>query len=129
MENQEVTSGEAGLKTSLEGNSQSTLLYNKVTNPSKLSENKLGGTVPMRTITLCGNSAIENQQDGLVHRLTDVEFQARRDKGLCFRCDEKYYAGHRCKVREKRELRTLVVQENGELEVFEEGDCEETKVI
>ncbi|KAA0056408.1 putative polyketide hydroxylase [Cucumis melo var. makuwa] len=80
------------------------------------SENKLGGTVPMRTITLCGNSAIENQQDGLVHRLTDVEFQARRDKGLCFRCDEKYYAGHRCKVREKRELRTLVVQENGELE-------------
>lgn len=36
------------------------------------------------------------------------------DKGLCFRCDEKYYAEHRCKVKEKREFRMLAVKENGE---------------
>ena len=48
-----------------------------------------------------------------MHRLTDAEFQTMRDKGLCFCCNEKYYAGHRCNVREKRELRTLVLRENG----------------
>ena len=48
----------------------------------------------------------------------------------CFRCNEKYYAGHRCNVREKRELRTFVVRENGEeLEVFKEEDCKETMAI
>lgn len=26
--------------------------------------------------------------------------QARRDKGLCYRCDEKYSPGHRCKNKE-----------------------------
>ena len=27
-------------------------------------------------------------------RLTDAEFQVRRDKGLCFHCDEKFSPGH-----------------------------------
>ena len=29
--------------------------------------------------------------------LTEAEVQARREKGLCFHCDEKYTLGHHCK--------------------------------
>ena len=35
--------------------------------------------------------------------------------------EEKYHAEHRCKTKEQKELRTLVVKENGEeLEIVEE---------
>ncbi|KAA0051026.1 transposon Tf2-1 polyprotein isoform X1 [Cucumis melo var. makuwa] len=60
VENRGVTRREAGLKMNCRGKSPSTLPYNKVTNPSNLSENKSGGMVPMRTITLRGATAIEN---------------------------------------------------------------------
>lgn len=42
-------------------------------------------------------------------RLSEAEYQAKRAKGLCFRCDEKFTIGHRCKNRETRELRVLLV--------------------
>ena len=29
-----------------------------------------------------------------------AEIQAKREKGLCFRCSEKYTAGHRCKSKQ-----------------------------
>nr|KYP38435.1 hypothetical protein KK1_040315 [Cajanus cajan] len=32
-----------------------------------------------------------------IKRLTEAEMQARRDKNLCFNCDERYSRGHRCK--------------------------------
>ncbi|CAA0811134.1 Unknown protein, partial [Striga hermonthica] len=32
-----------------------------------------------------------------VKRLTEDEMARRREKGLCFRCEEKYTPGHRCK--------------------------------
>ena len=41
--------------------------------------------------------------------LPDAEFQARKKKGLCFRCNEKYSADHKCKIKELRELRMFVV--------------------
>jgi hypothetical protein len=31
------------------------------------------------------------------HRLSLAEMQDRRDKGLCFNCDDKFVPGHRCK--------------------------------
>ncbi|WVZ13294.1 hypothetical protein V8G54_017824 [Vigna mungo] len=31
--------------------------------------------------------------------LSDLEMQNRRDRGLCYNCDEKYNPGHRCKSR------------------------------
>lgn len=53
-------------------------------------------------------------------RLSDVKFQARKEKGLCFKCEEKFTVGHKCKA---RELRAMVVQADGkELEIIEEGD-------
>lgn len=36
--------------------------------------------------------------------LTDAEAKEKHNKGLYFRCDEKYFWGHKCKLKEKREL-------------------------
>ncbi|KAA0041482.1 Beta-galactosidase [Cucumis melo var. makuwa] len=75
----------------------------------------------MRTITLREVATGDNRREGPTKRLSDAEFQARREKGLCFRCGEKYFAGHRCKSKEHKELRMLVVREGGEeLEIVEE---------
>lgn len=75
----------------------------------------------MRTITLRGVAVGENRQEGLVKQLFDAEFQARKENELCFRCDEKYNFGHKCKAKEQRELRMFVVRENNkEVEVIED---------
>ena len=44
----------------------------------------------------------------VVRRPTDAEIQQRREKGLCYRCDEIHSSRHRCK---RRELNVLIVQE------------------
>lgn len=43
---------------------------------------------------------------GMRH-LSDKELQEKRSKGLCFKCDEKWYMGHRCK---RRELSVLLIE-------------------
>lgn len=48
---------------------------------------------------------------GEMRRLSDRELQEKRSKGLCFRCDEKWSMGHKCK---KRELSVLVIDEGEE---------------
>ncbi|XP_074323394.1 uncharacterized protein LOC141660315 [Apium graveolens] len=48
---------------------------------------------------------------GEMRRLTDRELQEKRAKGLCFKCDEKWMMGHRCK---KRELSVLLIDEDDE---------------
>ena len=79
------------------------------------------GNTLMRTVTLRGVTTVDNQRKGPSKRLTDAEFQAKREKRLCFKCEEKYHVGHRCKAKEQKELRILVVQENGEeFEIIEE---------
>ncbi|XP_042488048.1 uncharacterized protein LOC122068247 [Macadamia integrifolia] len=35
-----------------------------------------------------------------IKRLTPTEMQQRREKGLCYNCDDKYAPGHRCKTRQ-----------------------------
>lgn len=54
-------------------------------------------------------------------RLTDAKAKEKRDKGLCFRCDGRYFRGHKCKTKEKRELKLLIVHE-------EEGEGSEVEV-
>nr|GMC58099.1 Transposon Ty3-I Gag-Pol polyprotein [Ipomoea batatas] len=34
-----------------------------------------------------------------IRKYTAAEIREKRDKGLCFRCDQKYFPGHRCKER------------------------------
>ncbi|POO04175.1 hypothetical protein TorRG33x02_004790 [Trema orientale] len=47
--------------------------------------------------------------NALVKHLNDSKLQARKPKGLCFHCDEKYSVGHRCK---KKALQVLVVHDD-----------------
>lgn len=42
-------------------------------------------------------------------RLSDREFQEKREKGLCYRCDEKWRMGHVCK---RKELSVLIVNDD-----------------
>lgn len=44
-------------------------------------------------------------------RLSDNEFGDRLDKGLCFRCNDKYSPEHRCKVKENWELMLFIMNE------------------
>ncbi|KAA0037564.1 aminoacyl-tRNA ligase [Cucumis melo var. makuwa] len=89
--------------------------------PTVAKELATVGNWPMRTITLREVAAGDNRRDGPTKRLTDAEFQVRREKGLCFRCGEKYFADHRCKTKENKELRMLLVKEGGEeLDTVEE---------
>ena len=88
----------------------------------------------MRTITLQGVAGEPNRREGPLKRLSDVEFQARHEKGLCFRCEERFFVGHKCKVKDHKELRVLVVGKNREeLEVVEEEysktEIQETEVV
>ncbi|KAA0033393.1 peroxidase 64 [Cucumis melo var. makuwa] len=62
-------------------------------------------------------------------RLPDAEFQARKEKGLCFRCNEKYSTDHKCKMKELHELRMFVVTgENEEYEIVEEKETTEKQL-
>lgn len=42
----------------------------------------------------------------------------KKRKGLCFKCDEKYCVGHECL---KKELRVMLVINEGKIEVGEDG--------
>lgn len=59
----------------------------------------------MRSVTLAEKVPF-NKRETPVRRLFDSELQAKRDQHLCYRCDEKFFPGHRCKNRELRVLLT-----------------------
>ncbi|TYK18018.1 Retrotransposable element Tf2 [Cucumis melo var. makuwa] len=84
---------------------------------------------PMRTITLQSTANGEAKKEGPNKRLSDAEFKAKREKGLYFKCDEKYYFGHKCKEPEVRELRMFVVHENNVEEEIIEEECAQPKEL
>lgn len=51
---------------------------------------------PMKTVMMEGKFS-NDRRDEPVRRMSDAKWKMRRDKGLCFRCIEKYTAGHQCK--------------------------------
>lgn len=57
---------------------------------------------------------------GEVQRLSDKELQEKRFKGLCFRCDDKWSIGHRCKIREL----SVLLMEDDDKEYTEEAGSE-----
>ncbi|KAA0061430.1 retrotransposon protein [Cucumis melo var. makuwa] len=59
-----------------------------------------------------------------VRRFSYSEFRARLDKGLCFHCHEEYSQGHRCKIKENRELMLLGMNEE---EDKDEAEIKETE--
>ncbi|KAA0063300.1 Ty3/gypsy retrotransposon protein [Cucumis melo var. makuwa] len=121
IENREMVRKECGLSSAYDSKAAQRTTNTRNVNPSTTNENATAGGWPMRTITLREVATGENRREGPTKRLTDAEFQARREKGLCFRCGEKYHAGQRCKAKDSKELRMLLVKESGEeLEIIEE---------
>lgn len=69
------------------------------------------------------------KKDTAPRKLTDAEFQLKREKGFCFRCDEKYSPGHHCKSKEIRELRILLVNGSEEIKLLQGTPSEEAEEI
>ncbi|KAI0520439.1 hypothetical protein KFK09_007914 [Dendrobium nobile] len=91
-----------------------------------------GGTYRMTTTHLApkgpatgGNREATKEKTGgnggNFKQLTEKEIQEKRAKGLCFRCDEKYTPGHRCK---DRTLQVLTVCDDEETEERGEEETE-----
>ena len=82
--------------------------YNPTSTFDRGKATTLGGTSSStntsRTISL--TPVTNNPKRQL--RLSDAEFQAWRDKGLCFHCDEKFSPGHKC----KKQLNILLVHDD-----------------
>ena len=83
------------------------------------ASNVMGGQTPLRPRSAAAEenfprSTLESKDSiaatrAEFWRLTDVEIQKRCEKGLCYRCDEKFLPGHCYK---RRELGMIVVQED-----------------
>ncbi|XP_074347938.1 uncharacterized protein LOC141686775 [Apium graveolens] len=61
------------------------------------------------------NAGVSHKPMGEVRRLTEKELQEKKAKGLCFRCDDKWSIGHRCR---KKELSVLLL---GDEEEYDDG--------
>ncbi|KAH9656946.1 hypothetical protein KPL70_022865 [Citrus sinensis] len=61
-----------------------------------------------------GTTALETtiptktHEGGGFRKLTEAELQSKLERGLCYKCDEKFSLGHRCR---KRELQVVLLQE------------------
>ncbi|TYK02029.1 Ty3/gypsy retrotransposon protein [Cucumis melo var. makuwa] len=126
VENREIDRNEANLNNFAGGKYSQQNTVNSRTPANTNSDSKTNTNFPMRTITLRSSNNAKIRKDGNSKRLPDAEFQARKEKGLCFRCNEKYSADHRCKMKELRELKMFVVKKEGEeYEIIEENAAEE----
>ncbi|KAA0032165.1 transposon Tf2-1 polyprotein isoform X1 [Cucumis melo var. makuwa] len=126
VENREIIRNEANLNSLAGGKYFPQNTTNNRGTTNTISDNKANTTFPMRTITLRSSNNAEIRKDTNSRRLPDAEFQARKEKGLCFRCNEKYSADHKCKMKELRELKMFVVIKEGEeYEIIEENTTEE----
>lgn len=126
VKNREIIKGEANLNgfAGRKYPPQAAANAKSTTNQS-INDNKGNTSFPIRTITLRSPNTGEVRKEGTSKRLPDVEYQLRREKGLCFRCNEKYSADHECKMKEQRKLRMFVINSNNEeLEIVEEVEAE-----
>ncbi|KAL0540117.1 hypothetical protein IC582_024347 [Cucumis melo] len=126
VENRELIRNEANLNGFAGGKYPPQSTANNGGTTNAINDNKGNTTFPMRTIILRSSNNTEICKDANSRRLPDAEFQARKEKGLCFRCNEKYSADHKCKMKELRELKMFVVIKEGEeYEIIEENTAEE----
>ena len=73
----------------------------------------------------------------MIQKLSQSQIQAKREKGLCFYCDEKYIFGHKCKA--SAHILIILDSETSQLEgdfvpenivsLEEEADMNETPQI
>ncbi|KAA0056171.1 ty3-gypsy retrotransposon protein [Cucumis melo var. makuwa] len=130
VENRELIRNEANLNSLMSGKySPHPTVSNKATTSMTVAESKGNTTFPIQTITLRSSNANEVHRETNTRRLPNADFQPRREKELCFRCNEKYSADHKCKMKELHELRMfVVVNENEEYEIIEEKEGEEKEL-
>ncbi|KAE8648602.1 hypothetical protein Csa_008271, partial [Cucumis sativus] len=57
-------------------------------------------STPITSQVVASGSGVRHENN--FRRWTDFELQARCDKGLCYRCDEPFSKGQRCKNKELR---------------------------
>ncbi|OMO81561.1 reverse transcriptase [Corchorus capsularis] len=68
---------------------------------SSFTKPNITPTYPLRQPTIPALPApprLPNLPGPQIKRLTPAEMQARRAKGLCYNCDEKYSLGHKCRT-------------------------------
>lgn len=100
---------------------------------SEKTQGKITNNPPMKQIALpvkplvpiLAKNNVSNKKEAPMKRLSDAEFRDRLDKGLCFRCNEKYAPGHQCKFREYRQLMLFITNEEEEMEEEEVTEREE----
>ncbi|KAA0034862.1 Transposon Tf2-9 polyprotein [Cucumis melo var. makuwa] len=126
VENKEIFRREANLNGySDRKNSVQAFGENKVVTNNATGEIKGNTSFLIRTITLKSPGPNENRREGTYKRLSNAEFQIRKEKGLCFRCNEKYSADHKCKMKDHLELRMFVVaNDKEELEIVDREEVE-----
>lgn len=96
---------------------------------SKMS-NSVGARADVRPNTGTTAKSVPNQTNSVpvlnpqfpIKKLSVAEKDARREKGLCFNCDERYVRGHRC---QKRQLYLLIGDDEEDEETQESLSTEE----
>ena len=58
-----------------------------------------------------------------VRRMSPAELKERREKGLCYNCNERFVPGHRCK--KLFLIEACTTEEDGDLDMEVEGPLEE----
>lgn len=98
---------------SSKGPAQSTVSsYNSQSSPTSIRSWASGGSESQMSGTGSKQSSVApSKNTGEMRRLSEKELQEKRAKGLCFRCDEKWNIGHRCK---RRELSVLLIDDGEE---------------
>ena len=110
VENREIIRGEANLNGFAGGKYPPQAVTNaKATANQSTGDNKGNTSFPIRTITLRSPKTREVRKEGNSRRLPDAEFLLRENR-LCFKCNEKYSADQKCKMKEHRELKNVCGQ-------------------
>lgn len=82
--------------------------YGAQTSPPSVKSWVSGGDSQSSVNMTKQSGANSNKSWGEVRRLTEKELQDKRAKGLCYRCDDKWSIGHRCR---RRELSVLLMED------------------
>lgn len=59
-------------------------------------------------LSFSSSASVQGKMSPTLKKLTEEEILKRREQGLCFKCDERFSPGHRCK---NRLYHTMVLQE------------------
>ncbi|KAL8135171.1 hypothetical protein AgCh_010001 [Apium graveolens] len=94
---------------SLEGSSTAKENFSSYSSPSKAPS-----SYSQSIFSTAHSSVPPAKPMGEIRRLSEKELQYKREKGLCFRCDDKWVVGHKCRRKELSVLLSQGEDEDGE---------------